>query len=95
MIFVYILQGKMGKTEKNLERKNQQLKWPKYQKPKDKNMGWTKHKALEMRYALMDFFLVDNHWLKEGFSGNSIWNFDFKKKPEWTPIAEAIVCIKT
>ena len=43
----------------------------------------------------MNFFLVDNHWLKEGFSGNSIWNFDFKKKPEWTPIAEAIVCIKT
>ena len=22
-----------------------QLKWPKYQKPKDENMGWTKHKS--------------------------------------------------
>ena len=39
--FVYILQGKMGKTEKN-GKKITQLKWPKYQKPKDENMGWTK-----------------------------------------------------
>ena len=31
-----------GKTEKNGE-KISQLKWPKYQKPKYKNMGWTKH----------------------------------------------------
>ena len=22
------------------------LKWPKYQKPKDENMGWTKHKSI-------------------------------------------------
>ena len=36
VIFVYILQGKMGKMET-------QLKWPKFQKPKDDNMGWTKH----------------------------------------------------
>ena len=35
VIFVYILQGKMGKTETNGE---------KYQKPKDKNLGWTEHK---------------------------------------------------
>ena len=41
MIFVYILQGKMGKMEKIT-----QLKWPKYQKPKDENMGWTKHEFL-------------------------------------------------
>ena len=41
VIFVYILQSKMGKTEKN-EEKITQLKWPKYQKPKDQNMGCTK-----------------------------------------------------
>ena len=35
------LQGKMGKTERN-GKKITQLKWPKYQKPKDENMGWTK-----------------------------------------------------
>ena len=40
VIFVYILQGKMGKTENN-GKKITQLKWPKYQKPKDENMGWT------------------------------------------------------
>ena len=38
VIFVYILLGKMGKTGKN-----RKLKWPKYQKPKDKNVGWMKH----------------------------------------------------
>ena len=42
VIFVYILHGKMGKTEKT-GKKITQLKWPKYQKPKDENMGWTKH----------------------------------------------------
>ena len=40
VIFVYILQGKRGKTEKT--KKITQLKWPKCQKPKDKNKGWTK-----------------------------------------------------
>ena len=40
VIFVYILQSKVGKTEKN-GKKIMQLKWPKYQKPKDENMGWT------------------------------------------------------
>ena len=34
IIFVYILEGKMGKMEKNLK-KIRQLKWAKYQKPKD------------------------------------------------------------
>ena len=34
----------MGKTEKKLERKSHNLKWPKYQKPKDENMVWTKQK---------------------------------------------------
>ena len=32
----------MGKTEKP-EKKITQVKWPKYQKPKDENMGWTKN----------------------------------------------------
>ena len=44
VIFVYILQGKLGKTERT-GKKILQLKWPKYQKPKDKNIGWTKHKS--------------------------------------------------
>ena len=39
-IFVHILQVKMGKTEKN-QKENPQQKWPKYQKPKDEDMGWT------------------------------------------------------
>ena len=38
IIFVWILQGKMDKTEKK-GKKIAQLKWPKYQKPKDENMG--------------------------------------------------------
>ena len=41
VIFVYILQAKI---EKKTGKKITQLKWQKYQKPKDKNMGWTKHK---------------------------------------------------
>ena len=47
IIFVYILQGKMGKMEKK-GKKITQLKWPKYQntkKPKDGKMGWTKQIA--------------------------------------------------
>ena len=36
----------MGKTEKN-GKKITQLKWPKYQKPKDENMGWTKHISMK------------------------------------------------
>ena len=35
--FVYILQGKLGKKGKKIT----QLKWPRYQKQKVKNMGWT------------------------------------------------------
>ena len=42
VIFFYILQGKMGKMEEN-GKKITQLKWPKYQKLKDKNMGWIEH----------------------------------------------------
>ena len=33
-----------GQNRKN-GKKITQLKWPKYQKPKDENMGWTKHKV--------------------------------------------------
>ena len=40
--YYVFLQGRMGKTEKT-GKKISQLKWPKYQKPKDKNMGWMKH----------------------------------------------------
>ena len=45
-IFVYILQVKMGKIIKN-GKKITHLKWPKYQKPKDENMGWDQTKWLE------------------------------------------------
>ena len=45
-IFVYILQGKMGKTGKN-RKKITQLKSLKYQNPKDENMGWKKHLQLK------------------------------------------------
>ena len=38
VIFVHILQGKMGKMEKTRE-ENQATKILKYQKPKDENMG--------------------------------------------------------
>ena len=48
VIFVYILQGKMGKMEKK-GKKITHLKWPKYQKTKDENMGWTKHKSFFFR----------------------------------------------
>ena len=48
LIFVYIWQGKMGKTKKNWK-KITQLKWPKYPKPKDENMGWTKHKTAKVK----------------------------------------------
>ena len=33
----------MGKTEKK-RKKITQIKWSKYQKPKDENVGWTKYK---------------------------------------------------
>ena len=42
-IFIYIMQGKMGKTEKN-GKKITQLKWPKYQLTKDENMEGIKNK---------------------------------------------------
>ena len=42
VIFDYILQGKMDKMRKK-EKKITQRNWPKYQKPNDENMGWTKH----------------------------------------------------
>ena len=46
VIFVYLLQGKMGKTGKN-RKKITQLKSLKYQNPKDENMGWKKHLQLK------------------------------------------------
>ena len=57
VIFVYILLGKMGKTGKN-GKKIMQLNWPKYQKPNNKNMGWTKHKGFFFP------FLFQNHSLR-------------------------------
>ena len=34
--------GQNGKKGKKVTK----LKWPKYQRPKDENMGWTKHKIM-------------------------------------------------
>ena len=42
VIFVYILQEKTDKTKK--WKKTTKLRWPKYQNPKDENMGRTKQK---------------------------------------------------
>ena len=47
-IFVYILQGKIDGQDKKNRQKITQLKWPKYQKTKDENMGWTKHKSSQI-----------------------------------------------
>ena len=44
--FVYILQGKMGKTEKTRKRISK-LKWPKYQKPKTKRQKYGMNKIKE------------------------------------------------
>ena len=62
IIFVYILQSKIGKTEQK-GKKITQLKWPKYQKPKDENMGWTKHRS---NYLVG----LDFQWFLEQFWGN-------------------------
>ena len=55
IIFVYILQGKMGKTEKT-GKEITQLKWPKYQKPKDESMGWPKQKSVLSSPAKLEYF---------------------------------------
>ena len=35
-----------------------QLKWPKYQRPKDKNMGWTKHKLKAyLQFSIIVFMI--------------------------------------
>ena len=36
--------GQDGKNPEHMVKKITQLKWPKYQKPKDENMAWTEHK---------------------------------------------------
>ena len=54
--FVYILQGKMCKTEKN-RIKITELKWPKYQKPKYKNIQWTKQKVTKNQYIFLNLAL--------------------------------------
>ena len=45
-----------------------------------------KIKALEIRYALMDYYLVDIYWLKKAFW--RVPNFDFKHQmaPQYLPI---------
>jgi hypothetical protein len=57
VIFAYILQdGKIGK-------KTTQLKWQKYQKPKDETMGWMKQKSNKKE----DVYLI-NLFIKLFFS---------------------------
>ena len=43
IIFVYILHSRWARRKKRKEN-HAELKWPKYQKPKDENMGWTNFK---------------------------------------------------
>ena len=67
VIFVYISQGKMGKTEKN-RKKITQLKWPKYQKSKDEYIEWVKHKSTDGTTIFAYFgkggiFQID-YWVK-------------------------------
>ena len=55
----------MGKTERK-KKKITQLKWPKYQKPKDENMGWTKQK-LKHHNSIVFADMVFN--INLGFTG--------------------------
>ena len=50
VIFVYILQDKMSMMEIN-EKKITKLKWPQYQKSRDKNMEWTKRKPTTLKIS--------------------------------------------
>ena len=50
----------MGKTEKT-GKKIMQLKWPKYKKPKDENMGWTKHKPYKEDLDIVFCVYVKGH----------------------------------
>ena len=54
VIFVYILQGQMGKTEKT-RKKIMQLKWPKYQKPNDKSISIFFRLVFNMNIVLITF----------------------------------------
>ena len=64
VIFVYILQDKLSKTGKNRKRIIQ-LKWPKYQKPKDENMGWMKQMC---KFSFMKLFQIFwNTWWKTSY----------------------------
>ena len=55
VIFVYI-----AKQKKKTRKKIRQLKWQKYQKPKDENMGWMKHLSKEVFGKSHDAWLFDN-----------------------------------
>jgi len=79
VIFVYILQGKMGKTE-NTENEIMQLKWLRYQKPKDENIGWTKQRMpcvlLPKKKILLKESLFIFEQLKIQDSWIQNWGFD-------------------
>ena len=54
-------------TRKKKNRKKiTQLKWPKYQKPKDKNLGWTKHKKLQNHNFWMNCLKKNVPYLNRG-----------------------------
>ena len=56
--YITILQGKLGKTKKN-GKKITQLKWPKFKRPKEENMRWTKNKtANNLSYSFSNFKLL-------------------------------------
>ena len=73
---LYILQGKIGKTEKN-RKENHTTKVTKIPKPKDENMGWTKHILSKLQslyfveFVLSSLYFYDSdfvyYWLKLKF----------------------------
>ena len=73
IIFVYILQGKIGKTEKN-GKKIAQLKWQKHQKPKGINMGWTKQKARKVCMTNV-MLLIHKTYIQISFTYNLVIQF--------------------
>ena len=71
IIFVYILHGKMGKTEKNHATKVSE-------KPKDENMGWTRHMNPELYICYCYCFLWKiGIWFS---NKNSFWGDQNKRQ---------------
>ena len=60
---LYLHFARQDGQDRKKRKKITQLKWPKYQKPKDKNMGWTKLKRRYMLW-LIAYFVIEGSKLK-------------------------------